>query len=65
LADEDYKKLSLLQPTFPWEENSKYGFLLDLVPDNSSSLSSSFLEEVVDPEVLGKKVLFQEKLKVN
>ena len=65
LADEDYKKLGLPQPTFPWEESSEYSSLPDLVPDNSPSLSSFSLKEVVDPEVFDKKVLFQEKLEVN
>ena len=47
------------------EEGSEYSFLPDLVPDNSSSFFSSSLEEVVDSEVLDKKVFFQEKLEVN
>jgi len=39
------------------EKDTEYSFLSDLVSDNSSFLSSS-LEEVADPEILGKKVSF-------
>src|SRR6185369_17262053 len=54
------------QPPVSVENNSEYGSLPDLGPDNSSFLSSSSsLKKVVDSEVLGKKIFFQEKLEVN
>ena len=65
LTKENLGRLGFPQLTVPVEEDSEYGSLSDLIPDNSPSLSSFFLEEVVDLEVFDKKISFQEKLEIN